>query len=42
MAWGWSPAFGFGPTTIVEEPSELREMMRTWAQALVSMYERQP
>ena len=39
MAWAAATAFGFGPTTIVEEPSELREMMRTWAQALVSMYE---
>src|SRR5512133_123369 len=42
MAWAAATAFGFGPTAIVEEPSELREMMQTWAQALVSMYERQP
>lgn len=29
---------GFGPTVVVEDPPELREMVQTWAQAGVGLY----
>jgi hypothetical protein len=30
---------GFGPSVVVEDPPELREMVRKWAQAVAAAYD---
>ncbi len=39
LNWAAVTAFGFGPILMVEEPPELRALVRTWAEALAAKYE---
>jgi predicted DNA-binding transcriptional regulator YafY len=38
LNWAAATASGFGPTLVVEQPAELRAMMREWAQATLEAY----
>jgi predicted DNA-binding transcriptional regulator YafY len=42
LQWAAATVFGFGPTVVVEEPAELRDVMRSWAEALVAVYKVAP
>ncbi len=39
LTWAAATVLGFGPTLRVEEPAELRAILREWAQAVAGMYE---
>ena len=36
LAWAASSVLAYGPLVTVEEPEELRDMVRQWAQAIVN------
>lgn len=42
LIWVAVTAFGFGPTLVVEEPPELREIVQDWARALIASYAGDP